>query len=534
VREFLHFISGEVPGGALLLFFIVLVINLALFYLYHNSKLFSFKVYRRKAIRSNIFVFGIYIILWIFLKPASLPERIIILPFQYEERADSRLSEALQRQLYGNLEQDFILHRWEWFYSVMNKDSLNFVEYRLNLAQKIGAAYIITGNIDEQDRDLQVDLRIYDGDELKQTSLTATDMAQAGFKVYEWMRKNMQVILPAPIKKDLIADPQLLMIADSKIALLEGDFGRVLKRYESPDSTQIDLVTYAYLQKGILEIEGQSDSPLNGIEMNLNFRRLFNLTIPYSKEGKDTADLNIILARMYMHHGNYGMAEICLKKAITQEKYNPRIYHAISFLHDSRYEELGFKNRAKALELAVQLDPGYKNAVYELAEEWYRSGTAAVTDPKTINAIKILRDYLKLNPVDENILALLGRILLQSKYTLEAMDIYTRLIALIPNSAEHHYNLGICYFHKKDNDTAKKEFNRAIEINDYPDAYLYLGAMYRLENDNDRALYYYRERVKRKISDDDQYAKEAMRGIRIILNDLAEQEEEANKTENSQ
>jgi tetratricopeptide (TPR) repeat protein len=102
-----------------------------------------------------------------------------------------------------------------------------------------------------------------------------------------------------------------------------------------------------------------------------------------------------------------------------------------------------------------------------------------------------------------------------------------------PQSAENHYNLGICYFHKVEYDTAKKEFNRAIEISDYPDAYLYLGAMYRLEGDSEKALHYYRERIKRKQGDDDQYAKEAMRGIRIILNDQAEKEEKANAVGNS-
>jgi tetratricopeptide (TPR) repeat protein len=206
----------------------------------------------------------------------------------------------------------------------------------------------------------------------------------------------------------------------------------------------------------------------------------------------------------------------------------------MSFLHDSRYEELGFSNRAEILTLAVQLDPGYSSAVYELSDELYLTGTAAPTNPNTIKSMEVLRDFLRINPNNENILSLLGRILLQTKYTLEAMEIYQKLLVLDPQSAENHYNMGICYFHKNDYESAKKEFNRAIEINDYPDAYLYLGAMHRLEGDSETALYYYRERIKRKQGDDDQYAKEAMRGIRLILNDLAEKEEKENKNGSSQ
>ena len=94
--------------------------------------------------------------------------------------------------------------------------------------------------------------------------------------------------------------------------------------------------TEAYLQKGVTETKKKTNSPINGIQMNRDFRHLLNLIIPYSRNGKDTADLNIILARMYMHNDNYGMAEVCLEKALTQERFNPRIYYYMSFLHESR------------------------------------------------------------------------------------------------------------------------------------------------------------------------------------------------------
>jgi Tfp pilus assembly protein PilF/TolB-like protein len=532
--DFLHFLSGEVPGGILLLFFIALVVNLASFYLYKSSKLFSKEVYKRKAIRYNIFIFSIYIILWIFLEPPKLPERIIILPFQNEESADYRLSEALQRQLYGNLEKEYILHRWEWFYKTACEDSLQFDHYRINLARKIGAAFIITGKVESTNHGLEVNLKVIDAGSVKKTSLKVPTYGQASLKIFDWLRRNIQIINRTALNSDPLSDQYLSAYIETKIALLQGDYERVLKIYNTPDSIQVALVTAAYLQKGISEIENQSDSPLDGVQMNGNFRRLLNLIIPYSKEGKDTADLNIILARMYMHHENYGMAEVCLEKALTQERYNPRIYHYMSFLHESRYNERGFSNRAAVLELAVQLDPGYSSAVYELAGELYTTGTAAPTNPNTIKSIEILRNFVVLNPKNEKILALLGKILLQTKYTLEAMEIYTKLIVLTPNSAEIHYNLGICYLHKKEYEKAKEKFNRSIEISDYPDAYLYLGAINRFEGDIDQALYYYRERVKRKQGDDDQYAKEAMRGIRLILNEIAEKEEEAKTGGNPQ
>ena len=38
-----------------------------------------------------------------------------------------------------------------------------------------------------------------------------------------------------------------------------------------------------------------------------------------------------------------------------------------------------------------------------------------------------------------------------------------------------------------------------------------------MEKDFDQALYHFRERVKRKSGDEDEYAKQAMQGIRLIL-----------------
>ena len=534
MREIFRFLSGEVPGGVLLLTFIVLVINLALFHLYRSSKLFSKKIYIRKTLKYNLFIFSIYIILWVYLEPPRLPDRAIILPFQYKESADYRLSEILERQLQQNLKPAYMLHRWEWFYKTANKDSIDIAEYRINLARKIGAVFIITGEIENKDRDLNITLRLIDSQSEKRSSVEALSFQEASAKSYTWIQENSPIVLQSSLNSYLISDQELKGIVTSKIDLLRGDYEQVLDNNKSEDSLHLELLTEAYLQKGITEIEKKTRIPLDGLQMNRDFRHLLNLIIPYSREGKDTADLNIILARMYMHNENYGMAQVCLDKALTQEQFNPRIYYYMSFLHESRYKERGFNNRAAVLEHAVQLDPGYVLAVNEFAEELYKTGTAAVTDPKTIKSIEVLRNFLVLNPNNELILSSLGRILLQSKYTMEAMDIYTKLISMNPNSAENRYNLGICYFHKEDYNKAAEEFERAIEINDYPDAYLYLGAINKLEGNIDRALYYYRERVKRQQGEDDKYAKEAMMGIRLILNDVAEKENGMTESGNQQ
>jgi tetratricopeptide (TPR) repeat protein len=530
--EFLHFISGEVPGGILLLIFLLIVINLALYYLYKSSKLFSGDIYKRKTIRANIILFGIYIVLWIFLQPPTLPDRVIILPFEKDETVDYTICEVLQQQLSRNISDDFILHRWEWLYQTANIDSVIIEEYRITLAKKIGIAIIITGKIKELGNEVKIDLEIISSSGIRNVNINANSYPRASEKIFGFIRKDLNLLKEQPLKTFSTAYEIFSAISRLKILLLNDQYDVVIKSFNEPDSHIVAFVADAYLKKGISELEENTTPGLHNDKMNPNFRRLLNLIIPYSKEGNDTPEMNIILAQMYMHQKNYGMAEICLQKALTQDKYNPRIYFFLSFLHESRYQERGFKTRTSVLDHAVKLDPGYGKAVYELADQLYKTGTGAVTDPNTMRSIEVLRHFLQLNPNNVEILALLGKILLQSKYTLDAVDIYTKLIDLVPSSAAHQYNLGICYYHKKDYQKAKELFERAIELDDYSDAYIYLGAMSRLEGDLEKALYYYRERVKRKSGDDDQYARQAMKGIRLVLNDLAEQEEKATKNEN--
>ncbi|MFQ5584708.1 MAG: tetratricopeptide repeat protein, partial [Calditrichia bacterium] len=82
------------------------------------------------------------------------------------------------------------------------------------------------------------------------------------------------------------------------------------------------------------------------------------------------------------------------------------------------------------------------------------------------------------------------------------------------------YNLGVIHYMDKNIRAAEKFFRRAIEIDDYLDAHLYLGAIYMERGDYETALKEFRYRVAHKKGDDDPYALEAMKGIRKCLEEL--------------
>ena len=89
-----------------------------------------------------------------------------------------------------------------------------------------------------------------------------------------------------------------------------------------------------------------------------------------------------------------------------------------------------------------------------------------------------------------------------------------------PNDSNLIYDLGIIYYLRHDYERALDLFKQAITMDKNLDAYLYAGITLEMMGDKKQALKYYQDRVRYKESDDDIYAKEAMHGIRNILEDL--------------
>jgi len=61
---------------------------------------------------------------------------------------------------------------------------------------------------------------------------------------------------------------------------------------------------------------------------------------------------------------------------------------------------------------------------------------------------------------------------------------------------------------------------KAIDIDKNLDSYLYAGVIYRELGEKEKSLQYFRERVKRMTGEDDHYAREAMQGIRKVLEEI--------------
>ena len=539
IQNIYDFLSGAVPGGIFLLTFILASLNLLLYHLYKLAKLISRESYRKNLIQYNIILCSVYLIIWFVLKPDTLPESVIILPFQKGDEAEFILCEAIEHQINSQLNGDYFLHPWEYFYQTVQKDSFSFLDHRIQLAEKMGIRNIITGSQQINNSAIKIDLRLSIHDQLIQANFNVQSYQHAVFEILNLIKKSTDILKNNnSTDKSMMDEEQLVSYTKAKLLYLNGRLAEA-KTFIRQNNMLFDILSAnILLNEGIKLFSEKNNKSSNKMKsgstviediINPHFQHIRKLLYPYAKEGKDNAEINKILGRVSLYEKNYESAETFLKKAWMQNRSDSRIYYDMSYLNNHRLKELGFKNRIKLLERAVYFDPGFKDAVYELANDYFGTGTAIPSSPNTVNAIKILNNFLLLNANEADILSLLASIYVKIKETEQAIILYKKVLEKNPGQAEIHYNLGVCYFNLQEYDIAKKYFQEAIRINDHSDSYLYLGGIYKLQNDFDKALYYFRERVKRKKDDQDEYARQAMRGIRIVLDKMAKKESRENE-----
>ena len=514
-----NFLSGNVPGGIFILAIVLFVLNLTIYFVYKKSGLFNRSIYKKKFFQFNLCIIATYIFLWLVLQPPGLPVNVLIVPCQRGDGVDFALTEALEEQLAPHLSENYRLHRWEWFYLTADKDSLDQPAYRYSLAKRLKIRIVIGGYFTDKQGADQLNLEIFSSDKQTQSSFLFTSYPHAIQQLILELEHRTDLMGKNRVKFDTGKPIDYQRLSQAKLAYLNKQYDQASQILNEDSLYQSRLLlARCFLQQGILVKKiGPAQTTVSPEEVNPFFLQMEQLLLPYSIKGEDTAELNLVLGQMYLYRQDFETASICLKKAFVQNHYEPRVFYNLSFLLSERLEEMGYKSRMEVLERSIELDPGFVDGSLELSQYLYEQSSGSVSALRTQRALEILESFLTINPRQTQVLKLLGKIYLQSKYVQKAMGIFERVIVLEPDSADNYYNLGICLFNNKEYPKAKKYFEQAIQREDHRDSYLYLGAIYRLQEDLEKALFYYRERIKRKTGDDDYYAKEAMRGVRLIL-----------------
>ena len=246
-------------------------------------------------------------------------------------------------------------------------------------------------------------------------------------------------------------------------------------------------------------------------------RKILNTII---KENKDWPGIAYVLGKIALREGDYLKADTYLKKAFIDDLSDCRVHLALSYLLPERLVQIGYQNRIEILKRAVFIDPGFSTAVYELAKEYFESGTGTPTGTGTTMALTTMEKFLKIKNDEPRILSLLASVYLRISRLDDAHTMFEKLLQMFPEDSDNYYNLGVVYFQKKEFNKSLDYFLKAIDMDENLDSYLYAAVIYRELGEKDKALKYFRERVNRMTGEDDQYAREAMQGIRTVLEEM--------------
>ncbi len=520
MRQVIQFLSGEVPGGIILFIVILLIINLTIYFFKSSQLISAAKSKRLQLVLSGIVLF-IYVSLWLVMRPPKPQERIIILPVQTGEEsfaltgAALRLAEMMQQLSVHNTRPKYLLHRWEWLLETIGPDSADYYAAWRSIAKRLDPGIVIESRKDKQKLICSVhsadETRVYEISQSGQWETLIRDI-DSDFKIYK---------KTASIKYDLSEN-----YLNAKIAYINKDYEKAEKilKDQNDNESQV-LLAAVYMQRG-LAIKIDRERAKYTQVVNPQFEKAKRIAARLLREKRDTPFLSYVLGRIAIREQEFAKADLYLKNAYVRDPYNCRIHFALSYLLSERLDELGYYSKTEILERAIEIDPGYTEAVYRLADEYYTSGTGARSALGTTRAMETIEAYLKIKSEDPEILSLLAVTYLKTQRFDEALKIFKELNKRFPENSDTYYNVGLTLFHKKEYDKAMDYFRQAIEMDNHLDSYLYVGAIHRVRGVRDSALYYYRERVVRKTGDDDQYADEAMEGIRKILFEIEKEKQD--------
>lgn len=228
--------------------------------------------------------------------------------------------------------------------------------------------------------------------------------------------------------------------------------------------------------------------------------------------------LTNMMAESFIQEELFVEAQEFLNLAYAANPFDAEVLENLSLLHPSRYKSLGFSSETELLLRILDLYPAHVATLSRYVERELLS--VPVKEAATENSRKRLNHALKLNPDSPEILLLQGKFLLAVFQYQQALDTFARADSLQPENAITHYNMGICAFKLDDLPQAEAYFKKAIELEDYLDAHLYLGVIYQRNEQFQKALTAFRYRVANKTGDNDYYALQAMKGIRECLEAL--------------
>ncbi len=534
MQHFLNLLSGNVPGGVYLYLIILAALFFIFYYFYRTSELFTRRLFLRWMLGGWLLLTVIYAYIWwrnfpeeYFLKRYTLevtaadPEARVWAYFIRDE-----LSERTKP--YVNRWQYFFPQRWLYYANVdCNNDSLQ--------CQHVWAAIPVT-------RVLTIKVLPLTAGQwqcvvsLKEKGKAVTEKKQFVFtsaqldglleQIMQWIGKRFPFqhsSLP------LLTYPQQILARD---AFYRGEYEKSYRMFQQAfqntvgDSLSNPWYLFSKIRYALVlrQREGWVN-PLNKEErpwqrLNRQARHHLLRLLKQQPSLMEHPWVNMMIGESFLLEENFKDAEVFLENAYILNPFDVDILENLSHLHASRLANLHLGNKLQVWQKILLYHPMYESLLVQYVEALLNIHPVQ-GDPPAI-ARQVMMRYLQLNPQSPTIWNLLGKYYLLTRRYPEALHVFGRADSLNPRNSITKYNLGIAFYNLKNYNKAKQYFKEAIAIDDFLDAHLYLGQIYREEGNCEAALKEFRYRVKHKRGPEDAYALEAMKGIRDCLKKLGQ------------
>ncbi len=525
-------LSGNVPGGIGLYLVVLLSIFFSLYFVYRANEFFTRRLFRRWLISLLLLCTAGYAYLWVQNPPPSLLKRYSVIFYSENSRdrwlADffrDELSEALRP--YKSRQNYFFPQRW--FYLADFPDSLNEQRFLRKLIAELPLETVLLGKVVRDESGYRLELTRLDNAGAEARPLKPVRFKKGALEsAYRALLRQASQFLPVR-KRDfesLAADSNFVLLRD---AFYRGKYTLAQKYADRLNRPEQPLLRRwrAFIQIRLAAELRARQKPRNPYEFRkakwqkiVELARSQLIQLMRAETAKSSRDdvLNTMMGESYLLTESFGDAEVFLKNAYVENPFNIETLENLSLLYPSRLKDLHFADDAAVLEKILIYCPLYSKILERFVLRMLRRGpVGSIAFQK---AKSFIDHFLEMNPKSAAAWLLLGKYWEQMTRDDMALRIFLKVDSLAPGNSTNKFNLGVIYFRMEDYPKAIKYFKQAISLDDYLNAHLYLGAIYKQQGRYREALKEFRYRVAHQQGSDDFYALQAMKGIRECLKAL--------------
>ncbi|MEZ4765843.1 MAG: tetratricopeptide repeat protein [Calditrichia bacterium] len=528
------FLTGNVPGGFGLYLLFIIVVFLVLRGMSRQNELFTPRLFRIWFFAIWGLATLVYGFLWLSDPPPQAFSRYSV-QFYAENPADKWLAYYFRDEMERSVESQrnptnyYYDQRWNY---LAGADCATFEASQCaTIAEQMPVDELVTGTIRRENGNYQLALtfRTFPGNRIKSQKnlpFPSGEPEKAIAALQQWIGEVL------PLKEKL---PQPLL-ADSLFVLARDHFWR--NDYQKslnlcrealnlhPDNAYIKYLLL-YNRIRIANDLSLKHPVKNPYETKLNeWQRMLvearQVLIPAAQANYDAGLedplLSNMIAESFMPDQQFGDAEAFLKIAFGEDPLNLEVLKNLLALHPSRYHDLPFESDGELMARILNICPFDAETLRRYIENLLVN---LQVDNQPAAEIRYRLDRaLALAPDNYTALLLKGKFHLTLFEYEPAIAAFEHADRVMPDRSVTHYNLGIAYYLQKQPDRAETHFQKAVDLDDYLDAHLYLGVIFQERGEFEKALAQFRYRVAHKTGSEDYYAIQAMKGIRECLKAL--------------